>query len=472
MSSHLATQKRVGRSVAVCWIFLTACSAPTFGVEIAPYEARVVASGAMVHSGPGEKFYPTDSLAQGDVVEVYQEKPGGWLGIRPTVNSFSWVSGRELNVKDGGLGEIRSDGVASRIGSRLSDKHNAAQISLKKGELVEVLGEENFGGDTWYKIAPPAGEFRWIQSALVERSGPIRTVSAETPAPASEQAQNAVPLPTADVVPPPLMPSTTPTDWKSSQPADAAPAKNLTTEVKSASPESPPGATAGSSRSAPTESVTSSSPPATPTATLPPAAPSTASTNQQAEATSSSRRLPPTASASAATTFDDELAAVEVRLSRMASAPVNLWNTERLERDAGQLLARAQSPAEREAAQNTLSKIGRFAAIGRRTNSPATALAQVGQLPVTPVPGMMPAAGSGQYDAVGILRPVVSRRPGAPQFALVDERGQVLSFVTPSPDVNLQPYLGRRVGVVGNRGFIAEFNRAHVTAARVTPMLR
>lgn len=163
---------------------------------------------------------------------------------------------------------------------------------------------------------------------------------------------------------------------------------------------------------------------------------------------------------------------MEVRLSRMASAPVNLWNTERLERDAGQLLARAQSPAEREAAQNTLGKIGRFAAIGRRTSAPATALAQVGQPPVTPLPGTTLAAGSGQYDAVGILRPVVSRRPGAPQFALVDERGQVLSFVTPSPDVNLQPYLGRRVGVVGNRGFIAEFNRSHVTAARVTPMVR
>jgi hypothetical protein len=71
---------------------------------------------------------------------------------------------------------------------------------------------------------------------------------------------------------------------------------------------------------------------------------------------------------------------------------------------------------------------------------------------------------------VGILRPVVSRRPGAPQFALVDDRGQVLSFVTPTPDMNLQPYLGRRVGVVGNRGFIVEFNRAHVTAARVTPL--
>jgi hypothetical protein len=46
----------------------------------------------------------------------------------------------------------------------------------------------------------------------------------------------------------------------------------------------------------------------------------------------------------------------------------------------------------------------------------------------------------------------------------------VISFVTPSPDVNLQPYLGHRVGITGNRGFIPEFNRAHVTAGRVTPL--
>lgn len=472
MPSRFASHKRCCCFVAVCWIFLTACGSRAFGVEIAPYEARVVASGAMVHSGPGEKFYPTDSLAQGDVVEVYQEKPGGWLGIRPTVNSFSWVSGRELKVKNGGLGEIQSDGVASRIGSRLSDKHNAAQVSLKKGELVEVLGEENFGGETWYKIAPPAGEFRWIQSALVERSGPIKMVSAESPAPTNEPANNAVTLPTTDVVPPPLMPSSTPTDWKSSQPADAAPPKSVTTEAKAAPVA--PGATAGSASSVPTESVAAPASPATPSASLPAAAPAAALTAPPSVAAgeASTRRLPPTASAGAATTFDDELAAVEVRLSRMAAAPVNLWNTERLEKDASQLLARARTPVEREAVQNTLSKIGRFAAIGRRTTAPATALAQVGQPPVTPVPGAAPAAGSGQYDAVGILRPVVSRRPGAPQFALVDERGQVLSFVTPSPDVNLQAYLGRRVGVVGNRGFIAEFNRAHVTAARVTPMVR
>ena len=39
------------------------------------------------------------------------------------------------------------------------------------------------------------------------------------------------------------------------------------------------------------------------------------------------------------------LTEIELRLSRMVSAPVNLWNTERLERDTAQLLsARKRQP--------------------------------------------------------------------------------------------------------------------------------
>ena len=49
-------------------------------------------------------------------------------------------------------------------------------------------------------------------------------------------------------------------------------------------------------------------------------------------------------------------------------------------------------------------------------------------------------------------------------------KGDVVSFVTPTPDLNLKPYVGRRIGVNGTRGFMTEFRRAHVTAGRVTPI--
>lgn len=411
--------------VAAASIVLACALAGRAAAELHPYEARVVATGAPVQSGPGENYYPTDTLAQGDVVEVYKEKTSGWLAIRPPVNSFSWVASRELKKRDDGLAEIVRDDVASRIGSRLNDKHNAAQVRLKKGELVEVLDEDQLGDETWFKIVPPAGEFRWIQASLVERIGPVQTASAEVAVPAAPDAKVAV---ATEPAAPPLISNT--------QPPSAAP---------QATPSRlPPPAPAAPAAAAPVAPVAP-----------PPAGP-------------------------VADDLSRSLSEIETRLSRMVSAPVNLWNTERLERDTAQLMSRAKTPAERDAVQVTMNKISRFSQIAHRANPSAATVAQAtpaSQMPATtqtPIAAQQGVAAAvapgGPYDAMGILRPVVSRRPGAPQFALVDDRGQVLSFVTPTPDVNLQPYLGQRVGVIGNKGYIAEFNRSHVTAARITPL--
>jgi hypothetical protein len=322
-------------------------------------------------------------------------------------------------------------------------------VRLKKGEMVEVLGEESVNGETWYKIAPPAGEFRWIQSSLVERTGPIKTVAAESITPAAPATNETKPKDATAAA-------------ATTAPSAAPPSNTSEATAPPLIPITPPPSTASAPAS------TSPTPPANAASPAAAAAPSAATAATQSTVPGN----------------DDlahELAAVEVRLSRMAAAPTNLWNTERLERDTAQLMKRAQTQADRDAVQATLNKINRFASIARHSNPMATTLAQAGQPPVTPLAGVAPAAGAtaaagtsnpagGPYDAVGILRPVVSRRPGAPQFALVDERGQVLTFVTPTPDVNLQAYLGQRVGVVGNRGYIAEFSRSHVTAARVTPL--
>jgi hypothetical protein len=75
-----------------------------------------------------------------------------------------------------------------------------------------------------------------------------------------------------------------------------------------------------------------------------------------------------------------------------------------------------------------------------------------------------------RYDAVGRLKPVVSQGDDSPRFALVDDRGEVVSFVTPTPDLNLRPYVGMLIGVNGSRGFMPEYRKAHVTAGRVMPI--
>ncbi len=152
----------------------------------------------------------------------------------------------------------------------------------------------------------------------------------------------------------------------------------------------------------------------------------------------------------------------------MIAEPPVAWNLEALRREAEQLLAQAQTVQDRNAVNATLAKIDRFNTIRERHRQ--TAIAATTPVASPTPPGTAPAPDAAGYDAVGVLRPVVSKRPGAPQFALVDERGQVVSFVTATPDMNLQPYVGRRIGIAGNRGFIPEFRRAHVVASRVTPL--
>jgi hypothetical protein len=94
--------------------------------------------------------------------------------------------------------------------------------------------------------------------------------------------------------------------------------------------------------------------------------------------------------------------------------------------------------------------------------------------PTVPAPAATQTADVGPtealYDAVGTLKPVVSRRENAPQFALIDDHGDVVTFVTSTADVNLQPYVGKRIGVKGSRGFMPEYRRAHVVATRITPL--
>lgn len=422
----------------------TAQAAPT---EPVPYQARVVVARAQVRSGPGENYYPTDVLAAGELVEVYREEQGGWLAIRPPRESFSWVFGRHVKLLEGGLAEIDKANVDSRIGSRFSGKRNAVQVRLRKGEIVEVLGEETEGAEKWYKIAPPAGEFRWIRANHVERVGPVTVDSAD---------------------------STTETVVVTSA-SDGGSGEKQTAENET-----------GADQPVSSQTTTESEVPAPAGADAWRAAPAAGQTVPTAAGMATSApgpiaNQPGKAVGPVGDELERALTEIELRLSRMVAAPPQEWNTERLERDCTSLLGQAKTGAEQEAVKATLAKIERFAAIGRRYRQGVGSLPSAGasQPPITPIEdGLAVALASSQpppingtgHDAVGILRPVVSRRPGAPQFALVDDRGQVVAFVTPTPDMNLQPYVGRRIGVSGARGYIAEFQRAHVTAGRVTPL--
>ncbi len=75
-----------------------------------------------------------------------------------------------------------------------------------------------------------------------------------------------------------------------------------------------------------------------------------------------------------------------------------------------------------------------------------------------------------RYDGVGKLTPVVSERPGAPRYALVNRANEVVTFVSPAPGVNLRLFEGEYVGISGQRGYMPELKKPHVTALRINPL--
>jgi hypothetical protein len=191
------------------------------------------------------------------------------------------------------------------------------------------------------------------------------------------------------------------------------------------------------------------------------------------------------------------VARLERQLSIIVAEDPTTWQFEELRRVASRLLVNASTAPERGRVRQVLGKISRFEEIQQRRVQMGLAptLANRGQaatpgIPPAPATGRLAAnpsrrrswlsRGSNQlpgtaanpspFDGVGTLRPVVSRRRNTPRYALVDNAGQVVSFVTPGPEVNLQPYLGRKIGIRGNRGYLPELRQTNVMARRITAL--
>ncbi len=133
-----------------------------------PYDVYVDQDEVVARCGPGGDFYRTDPLRHGQRLEVYLETPDGWLGVRPPDNSFCWVPADAVALdRSGNLGSVSEAGTLAWIGTHLGKARKYMwQVQLSKGEEVTVLGraerEGPDGPQMWYRISPPAGEFRWV----------------------------------------------------------------------------------------------------------------------------------------------------------------------------------------------------------------------------------------------------------------------------------------------------------------------
>jgi hypothetical protein len=494
-----------------------------------PYVAYVIEPQTYVRSGPGNQHYATGQVPAGYAVEVYRHDGEGWCAIRPPEGSFSLAPAHQLRVLDSRTAEVTASGVVARVGSSLGEQRNAVQVLLERGEIVQLV-EQPTPGQPWVKIAPPAGEFRWIASRRLSRTPPVEGGGLSS--------GNWVARPESASGAPSTQRSTLLTNTKDAHVDESKPGgANSFAHLESSPPGQmaaaplpanpawlPSASSDGSAIGAATAMAAATPNDLEIVAGSPadvrlaqheePAQPreeaagkgSTGAGESVAKSGSPRIRLN---SASA----DPRVAEMQIRLSQIVVQPPVSWQLGGLREETAALLAQEQTPAVRDQLRDLLDRIATFETVQSRYRGPAAVpgmpnAASVASAPapgvqnaspgltgqssevlarvrsdlgvdntITPTPGGQPAAAAPSpaatqalYDAVGTLKPVVSRRDKAPRYALVDDHGDVVTFVTAAADVNLQPYVGKRIGVRGSRGFMPEYRRAHVTASRVTPL--
>ncbi len=170
----------------ICCFLLAAAAAQLAAAEEQfPYTAYVNGDDVYLRSGPGQNYYPTSKLKLGEAVEVYRHDPGGWYAIRPPEGSFSWVATRYLKLGRDKIAVVNGDRVVARVGSSFSDIRDVIQVRLERGEEVEVLETKTLdaaqGGEKWAKVAPVAGEFRWVLGKFLDRTPPEPKLLSEKP---------------------------------------------------------------------------------------------------------------------------------------------------------------------------------------------------------------------------------------------------------------------------------------------------
>ena len=397
-----------GRS-ALAFLILAACAASAHGGEF-PYRARVNAPQVDARSGPGDGFYATDPLGEGETVDVYREDPGGWCAIKPPKTSYSLVPVTRIEKLEDGVGRAVDDSVAVHVGSNQSPSRDIIQVRLRRGETVEIKGQATDAG--WLKVAPPAGEFRWVHSKWLDRTpAGVQSVASDSPKTDTDHGD----------------------DFKPAAKSDAD-------SVRLAShAESGWKATAGSE-----------------------GGPEAAAGSATATSAASGKKL---------SGLYQEIIDLDIELSIVVSEEVGQWTLAPLRKRAEESLGKATTAIERGRVRAVLAKIERFEDIQRRYTQPGTAVLASATESAKPKVTPLPATDSKletRYDGVGRLMPLPPGRQGEPRYALVDERGKYSTLISPAPGVSLLPYLDKRVDVQGVRSYLPTARKTHVSVQRLT----
>jgi len=153
------------------------------------------------------------------------------------------------------------------------------------------------------------------------------------------------------------------------------------------------------------------------------------------------------------------------------------WNFAPARQQIGELLAGAQSTVARARARRIQQKVEefellriRYIGLGPASNIAASAVRDLDTVALTAHQSTL--ENEPRFDGRGWLLPVHSKKRESPPYALLDDAGKILQFVTPAPGLNLHRYLRRRVGIVGQKAPTSFLDKPQLTAHRVVDLAR
>ena len=435
-----------------------------------PYEAILQADGIVVRSGPGERYDPTMKLGKRQHVTVHRHDPGGWFMISPPPGSFSWIDSTyvEKTGPETGVVKIPSAGnglpprVVVWIGSQFTDDHKYFGRQLANGDELRILGEKQQQTDggpiTFYKIAPPRLEYRWVKGdfvvPLAEAGSIAQTPSVATP-PVPDSTQQRDPFSRTSAGPAPMS--------APGFPPEQGPTllqRDLTREISPSSLDR-----SSSARSTTTAERTQL------TALDERLQAMLAQTPEHWDLTGMEgayRQLQASAAPGLAAQIDYRLAALESRKKIKAEYDSFVGVLQRTEQRDAELLSMQQSIASGLPASTTQVDLGQPAGFPPHAlQGPATQ-----QQAIPPIASRTPGdqAATPQLDGAGVVQRLQRAIPGMPQYVLMSPNGQLLAYLAPGQGIRLDQYLGRAMGVIGRRSHDPRLRSDVIVVERLTPV--
>ena len=453
---------RTLRILSILWM-TTAASPAWSQIDKFPYEAVVQGDSVHVRSGPGLRYYATGKVHQGDRVRVIRHDPGGWYVIEPPPGSFSWIKATDVEKTDATTGVVRlpplADGQVGqaivRIGSELTDDASVYSRRLDAGDIVEITGEETLtldrGQVLMYRIRPPAQEFRWVKGDFIVPAGAIER---------QQHDLDPFTVPSAQ-----KRPTVTVEEFGDIGPANAP---QLAPPLAGSDAEEGPAAPLSNDLEALDRQLTEM-------LAQDPATWRLDEFEQQYHA------LLPNSDPVNAALIRKRISAIAARKRAHADYLdfVRLTTETTLREQQLRAVQTGQFPAQPAAYPQV--QLGAPQPVPDGSPTPASLPGPGGQPRPTRAPRIEPIpdqpasdAPTGpvtpKFDGAGIIRRSGNPIGTVPPYVLISPQGRLLAFLEPGPRMNLEPYVGRSMGVIGQRGFDARLQADRIVVRRLQPV--